>query len=386
MVDRASLHDVTAKALPHVASGRLLLKPDAITDVHPKTKEIIISHKNSGVITRDEIERFDSSDMHKIYDRWPDIALKAFHTRHDTRDFGDVSHIVFAGMGGSGTIGDIFDAVFSKTNVHVSVVKGYLLPKTVDRDTIVVSTSISGNTVETLSILKRSLEIGCRNVVITGGGRMKEFCTQNGIDFNTAEMIHSPRSSFPSFLYSTLGILREIIPLKEGDIINSIDVLGRTRDTISSENLSGSNHALELAEEIGEIPLIYYPHGLQASAIRFKNSLQENAKNHAIVEDVIESSHNGIVAWERRSAIKPILVRGDEDYVKTKERWRILKEYFEANSVGYKEVFSVSGNILTKLINLIYIFDYASIYRAVLSKTDPAPIRSIDFVKSRLQD
>ena len=114
--------------------------------------------------------------------------------------------------------------------------------------------------------------------------------------------------------------------------------------------------------------------------------MQENAKNHAIVEDVIESSHNGIVAWERRSAIKPILVRGDEDYVKTKERWRILKEYFEANSVGYKEVFSVSGNILTKLINLIYIFDYASIYRAVLSKTDPAPIRSIDFVKSRLQD
>lgn len=77
------------------------------------------------------------------------------------------------------------------------------------------------------------------------------------------------------------------------------------------------------------MPVIYYPWGLQAAAIRFKNSLQENAKMHAIAEDVIEACHNGVVAWEKQSNFKPILLRGQDDYIKTKERWEILKDFFE---------------------------------------------------------
>ena len=61
-----------------------------------------------------------------------------------------------------------------------------------------------------------------------------------------------------------------------------------------------------------------------------------------------------------------------------------LKEYFKENNIDYKEVFSIKGNILSKLINLIYFLDYCSIYYAVLSETDPTPIRSIDYVKRKL--
>ena len=67
----------------------------------------------------------------------------------------------------------------------------------------------------------------------------------------------------------------------------------------------------------------------------------------------------------------------------TKERWDIIKEYFAQKEIEYKEIFSVNGSILTKLINLIYLFDYSTIYRAVLSGIDPTPVNSINFIKSR---
>ena len=130
--------------------------------------------------------------------------------------------------------------------------------------------------------------------------------------------------------------------------------------------------------------MIYYPWGLEAAAIRFKNSLQENAKLHAITENVIEACHNGIVAWEKPSNIKPILIEGHDDYVRTKERWTILKGYFDSKNIDYKEVISIRGSILSKLINLIYLLDFCSIYYAILSKIDPTPVDSINFVKSRL--
>ena len=112
--------------------------------------------------------------------------------------------------------------------------------------------------------------------------------------------------------------------------------------------------------------------------------MQENAKTHVFAEDVIESSHNGIVAWEKRSKIKPILIMGKDDYIKTKERWKVVKEFFKINKIQYKEVLSSNGSILTKLVNLIYLLDYSSIYLAVLSKTDPTPVNPIEFIKSRI--
>ena len=112
--------------------------------------------------------------------------------------------------------------------------------------------------------------------------------------------------------------------------------------------------------------------------------MQENAKTHVFAEDVIEASHNGIVAWEKRSKIKPILLTGKDDYIKTKERWRVVKKFFDVNKIQYKEISSSNGHIITKLVNLIYLLDYSSIYLAVLSKIDPTPVKPIEFIKDRI--
>jgi glucose/mannose-6-phosphate isomerase len=153
---------------------------------------------------------------------------------------------------------------------------------------------------------------------------------------------------------------------------------------ISSEDLSDKNPSVNLAHSIAGVPVIYYPWGLQAAAIRFKNSLQENAKTHAIIEDVIESSHNGIVSWERPSDVVPIMIEGTDDHIKTKERWAILRQYFEENNITYKEISSLDGGILSKIMSLIYLLDYTTIYYAARLGIDPSPIKSIDFIKERL--
>lgn len=330
------------------------------------------------------LEKYDSKKMYVIYDKWPEIARTSFESNQECVDFGNVDHIVFAGMGGSGSIGDLFSSILSKSNIHVSLVKGYLLPKTVDKNTLVVSTSISGNTIETLTVLDAARKLDCKLIGFSSGGKMEKICNNNQINFRKILLNHSPRVSLVNFTYSILNILHPILPIKKNDVIESINELEKLKIQISSNDLSNSNPAIALASWITGIPLIYYPHGLQSTAIRFKSSLQENSKMHAITEDVIEACHNSIVSWEKPSVVQPILLQGHDDYIKTKERFNIVKEFFISKNIDFKEIHSVSGNILTKIISLIYLLDYTSIYKAVLSNIDPSPVLSVDYIKNKI--
>jgi glucose/mannose-6-phosphate isomerase len=336
------------------------------------------------LIDFNKLKKYDAYKMYEIYDKWPEMAKEAYTNNHKIQKIGKISHIVFIGMGGSGAIGDIFNSMLSRTKIHVSVIKGYMIPKTVNSETLVVPISISGNTVETLSSLESAIEANAKILAFTGGGKMKEFCIKNNIDHRQIAMIHSPRASFTIFLFSMLKILESILPISKTEIFEALKTMENTRELIFSKNMTNDNPAMELAKYTNQIPIIYYPFGLESAAIRFKNSLQENAKIHAMAEDVIEACHNGIVSWEKKSKVKPILIEGEDDHIKTKERWVILKGFFEMNSIEYLEIKSVKGGILSKIINLIYLLDYASIYLALLSKTDPTPVKSIEFVKKNL--
>ena len=332
------------------------------------------------------IQKYDIQKMYETYDKWPEIANDSFTSKLDVVDFKNIQHIVFSGMGGSGAIGDMFSSILSKTKIHVNVVKGYHLPQTITPNSLVITTSVSGNTVETLSVLREAKENGCKIIAFSSGGKMQEYCSKEKIEHRQIQKIHSPRASFTSYLYSMLKVLHETLEIKKQDILESLEHIKKIGININSSNLSENNNSLKLAEWISGIPIIYYPFGLQSAAIRFKNSLQENTKLHAITEDVIESSHNGIVSWERKSNVQPILIQGKDDYIKTKERWNILKNYFNSKEIEFREISSIEGSILSKLIGLIYLLDYSTIYKSILDNIDPSPVKSIDFVKGKLNE
>ncbi len=338
------------------------------------------------MITRKDLDKYDVQRMYKVYDIWPELASECYNRKLAQIETKQLEHIVFAGMGGSGIIGDIFSAIFSKTETHISVVKGYHLPNTVNSNSLVIATSVSGDTIETLTVLESAKKLNAKIVAFSGGGKLEDYCKKHRIVHEKIPQIHSPRASLTAYLYSTLNVLMPILSITKSDVVESITKLKEMKKEISSSNLTEYNPSFNLAKWIKGIPLIYYPYGLQAAAIRFKNSLQENAKIHAIAEDVIEAVHNGIVAWEKLSNVQPILLQGKDDHVKTKKIWKILKEYFNESNIEYKEIYSIKGNIFSKIINLIYLLDYSTIYAAIISKTDPSPVKSIEFIKKRLVD
>ncbi len=330
------------------------------------------------------LKKYDTQKMYAIYDKWPEIARASFESEQDKISFDNINHIVFAGMGGSGAIGDIFSSILSKSKIHVNVVKGYVLPKTADPNTLVVLISVSGNTAETFSILESAHEINCKIIVFSSGGKMIDFCIKNKIQHRIIPQIHSPRTSFTNYLYTILKVLHGTLDIKQSDILESITELEKISVKINSSNLTDSNISLNLAKWVSGTPMIYYPLGLQSIGIRFKNSLNENAKMHAFAEDIMEACHNGVVSWESKSNFQPILIEGYNDHIRTKERWQILKKLFHLNDVKFKEIISVEGGILSKLVNLIYLLDYATIYLAIKLGIDPTPVKSIDFIKKNL--
>tara|TARA_Y100000590_G_scaffold224420_1_gene253796 strand:+ start:506 stop:1513 length:1008 start_codon:yes stop_codon:yes gene_type:complete len=332
----------------------------------------------------EDLDIVDKQLMYKTYDDWPRIARESFEEKIEKIDVKNIDHIVFAGMGGSGAIGDTVESILSKQNIHVTVVKGYVLPKTVDSKTLVITTSVSGNTSETIEILKQVKDTPTKTIGFSSGGLLENYCEKNNLPFQKIDMVHSPRASFAKFLFTILNVIEPVLPIKQNDIEEAVTSLERTKQNIFSGNLNPNNIALDLAKFNKDLCCIYYPDGLKATAIRYKNSLQENSKVHAMIEDVIESCHNGIVAWETESKVKPIFIQGKDDNEKTIERWRILEEYFQMKKIDYKVIKSVKGNILSKIMNLIYTLDYSTLYLSALRKIDPSPVKSIDFIKKKL--
>ena len=186
----------------------------------------------------EELENIDSKKMFQVYDKWPEIARDSFKEKFQKFDVKDIDHIVFAGMGGSGTLGDVISAILSKKNIHVTSVKGYLLPKTVDSKTLAIVTSVSGNTIETLDVLKNVKKTPAKVIGFSAGGKMENVCKKNNIYFQKIPMIHSPRASFPNFLFSILNVLEEILPINQNEVNESILALENTKKNISSENLN----------------------------------------------------------------------------------------------------------------------------------------------------
>ncbi|MCH7524197.1 MAG: hypothetical protein IIC74_04100, partial [Bacteroidetes bacterium] len=208
----------------------------------------------------------------------------------------------------NGGIGILFEQASSRGHVQES-----------DNGLLTFPFGIRNQFTAALSTLEAAKNMKCKIIAFSSGGEMKEFCSNNNIEHRIVLEYHSPRSSLPSFLYTIFKVLHSSLKIEKSDILDSIKELEVMGEKINSSNLTKNNPALKLANWITGIPIIYHPFGLQSVAIRFKNSLQENAKTHVMAEDIIEACHNGIVSWEKSSYVHPILLEGVDDHTKTKE-------------------------------------------------------------------
>ncbi len=343
------------------------------------------------MLSPSDIEKLDRSRLHLIYENWPAHCKKAYQIDVNVPEIPDIEEVVYAGMGGSATTGDILqDWLRSSIEIPFHVVKDYHLPKFADKNTFVIATSCSGNTEEVLSIFSEAMKSECKIATISSGGLLEETSLRNNVTHTKIRFTLLSRASFPYLFYvsskilETCGLIRGL----EDQIPRSIEILDRVSKKISVKVPLKENLSKDIAVKIYDsLPVIYGSSLNRAVAIRFKNVLNENSKMHAIVDVIPELCHNEVVAWEgsKNKPLRALLLRYKGEPTEVETMFEIVRELIR--DVGFEvfEVWSLGEDRLSKIVSLLYILDFASFYAAALRGFDPTPTVNIDKVKQGLK-
>ncbi len=302
---------------------------------------------------------------------WEDIALSTDSLRS----------ITFCGMGGSGIVGDIAKVWLERRGVSVPVLsyRGYDLPPYVKgKEDLVICTSYSGNTEETISNFERAVERGARVVAVSSGGRLKELAQSTGTPWHPIPEGYAPRYALGfmlSKLLSLMGCEREEIE----DVRES---LSSVRGTLK-ERARGIGENLE-----GYVPLVYCTPLTEPAGLRFKTQINENSKTQCYFAVLSEMHHNEVVGLDNhliRSKFFFIILFDPKDHPRILKRVRITEEVLKGFGVVPEVIHSEGNSYLSRLMQTIYLGDWISYYLALAYGFDPLPVKVIDFIKNALK-
>lgn len=339
--------------------------------------------------------RFDPSGMRTFLHQFPAECRRAWQRVSHFRlpaTYAGVDRVLIAGMGGSAAGGDIVrHLAATETKVPIWVHRDYGLPSFVDEDTLVIFSSYSGNTEETLSAFAASLSTPARKLVITTGGRLGYLAEQQGIPVLLMDYQSPPRAAFPHSFTSLLGILVRLglLPDRSADWQETLLILDRLSAELIETTPLVSNHAKQLATRMqGSLAVIYGAELLSGVARRWKTQLNENSKTWAFCELFPELNHNAAVGYELPSWAKEkvfvVLLCSPSLHPRNILRYEATAELLTRAGINCEMVNPQGESPLAQVMSLVLLGDYLSFYLAILNRTDPTPIDSIDFVKSYL--
>ena len=319
-------------------------------------------------------------------------ALKIGDNIELKNKYSNIQNIVIAGMGGSAIGGDVV-AVLERLNINIpyAVCRDYSIPKWVNKNSLVICSSYSGNTEETLSAFYQSLDRGANICGITTGGTLLEKLKEYKKDYITIPSGLQPRAALA---YSFIPIIKllEKSSIFKSDINlwirNAIKTLEKNRDIYSLE--SDDNPVYRLAYRIyKKIPIIYSDNStMRINAIRLKGQINENSKMLAYCNEIPELNHNEIVGWQNNSKIfKDLCVIWLEDCHDNK-RNKIRKQITESilNDIEIEQYsIQMDGDTFQeRFLNMIHYGDWLSFWCAIFHKTDPSPVEKIIKLKNIL--
>jgi glucose/mannose-6-phosphate isomerase len=303
------------------------------------------------------------------------------------------ANIILAGMGGSAIGGDLIRTYLrGELAIPFEIYRGYGLPSYVEAYSLVVCSSYSGGTEETLSAFKVALDRNCHILAITTGGELAILAHQNGASCVSAPGGLPPRAalgySFAPLLtiFGRLGLCRNYSEqLKTAAAF--LEQRGRDFQFESPDNM-----AIGIAQKlVGKTAVVYAgPDLLDTAAVRFKGQICENAKHLAFSNIFPEFNHNELVGWqlpkETIEKCAVIILRDSDDHPQITKRMDIISELLEKKGVEIITVKSTGEGRLTRLLSVIQVADYVSYYLALLNAIDPTPIEVIDFLKRKLTE
>jgi glucose/mannose-6-phosphate isomerase len=308
---------------------------------------------------------------------------------------GDFDHVLFMGMGGSGIVGDVVQSMGSGSlPVPVSVLKYYRTPAFVGPRTLAFAISYSGGTEETVEMARGALDAGARLMTVTCGGALGELGRERGaLNLPCTPGIAMPRTALGAMLAPVLSVFFRmgLMPEAHAILVKAQEQLARRREQCKPEVEGTQNPARELARKIGRtIPLMHGAGGLGAvAAMRWKQSVNENAKAPAFWNFYPELDHNEICAWGQhgdmtRQVLTLVSLRHGMEHARLEQRVSITNEMIREAFVQVLDVRADGEGRLAQLLDLIYLGDWMSVYLALENDVDPGPIDAIAQLKAEL--
>jgi glucose/mannose-6-phosphate isomerase len=303
------------------------------------------------------------------------------------------SNIIVAGMGGSAIGGDLLkDWAKNKTAVPIEVNRDYHLPAYANQKTLVLITSYSGDTEESLSSFLDALKRKCMIYCISSGGALLDNAQRLNVPYLRVPGGMPPRAALP-YMFVPLLMCLEKLKLVSGasaELDEALAVLGQVAQDNSPEKLTKENLAKTFAAGIvGFIPVVYGFGFYRSVAQRFKQQFNENSKMVAKWEYFPELDHNEIVGWEKAEDIAnsfaAIFIRDREESLEIHSRIETTKQLIHPSGIDMYEIYSQGKSPLAKMLSTVCIGDFMSVYLAILRGIDPTPVETINKLKDTLQ-
>ena len=307
-------------------------------------------------------------------------------------DYRDVDRIVIFGMGGSAIGGDLVRSLAeSEARVPVLVQRDYGLPAFVDDRTLVIASSYSGNTEETLSAFEPALKTGAKKLAMTTGGRLQAMAEEHNVPVFKISYKAQPRAALGFSFLPTLGALQKLgfLSDKSADVSETVRVLESLSSRIDEKAPISSNPAKQLAGRLyGCLAVIYGAGVLAEVAHRWKTQINENSKAWAFYEVFPELNHNAAVGYpfppELTGRIKVVMLRAPSFNRRVRLRYEVTCELLDRAGIAHESVDSEGVSLLSQMMSLVLFGDLASYYLALLYRIDPSPVEVINYLKERL--
>jgi glucose/mannose-6-phosphate isomerase len=278
-----------------------------------------------------------------------------------------------------------------QSKVDVIVQRDYDLPKSVDKNTLIIASSYSGNTEETISAFNQALETPCKKFVITTGGKISEIAAQNGVPLFSFGYSSEPRAALGYSFFSLLAFLHnlDIIPDELLKINETLDTLKKISAKLSKDVPTKKNTAKKLAAKLYDHLVIIYGAGILTSvAYRWKTQINENSKAWAFSETLPELNHNAVVGYKFPADIADkalvIMLRTPDLHPRTLKRYDITNDILSKAHIPHEIIDAEGSTPLCRMMSSILLGDYASYYLAILYEINPSPVEIIDYLKKAL--
>jgi len=320
--------------------------------------------------------------------QWEQLQIDVTPTKQYS--FSNVHNVVLAGMGGSALPG-VFFTSWPQLSEPFEISRNYTVPNYVDKDTLVIVSSYSGNTEESLSALEDARSKNAQVVVVAAGGKLAEKAHEYDLPLVTIPPGKQPRMATFGFVEAFVSIMESAGVAPRGSVDELVSNSGWLKvefALFAPDIITEKNPAKSLAHELsGKTVIVYSGPKMWPVANKLKICINENAKNTAWCNQYPEFNHNEFIGWTSHPVEKPFAVveiRSNLEHERIQKRFEVTERLLSGKRPHPFVIVPKGESLISQLLWTVGYADIVSVYLSLLNGLDPTPVALVEKLKEEL--